>query len=153
MDKRINYRSDRGFEITIERSEKIAVIKFALQKQFEDDLTAIYLFGSWGTEFETKESDIDIAILLATKVSQKEVWEFGQDLAVKMKQNVDLLELKNASTVMRMQIVSEGKRIYCGNRRASEQYEDYVFSSYVRLNEERKGIIEDIQKRGNVYGG
>ncbi len=75
----------------MQRPEKISLIASTLKKQFKDDLLAIYLFGSWGTEFETKESDIDIAIFLRKKISQKDTWELGQDLAIKMKQNVDLL--------------------------------------------------------------
>lgn len=31
------------------------------------DTQAIYLFGSWGTEYERAESDVDIAILLPPK--------------------------------------------------------------------------------------
>ncbi len=31
-------------------------------------------------------------------------------------------------------------------------FETYVFSSYARLNEERREILETVQQRGRVYG-
>jgi hypothetical protein len=32
-------------------------------------------------------------------------------------------------------------------------HEDYILSSYARLNEERKDILTDTLRRGSVYGG
>ncbi len=53
---------------------------------------------------------------------------------------------------MRMQVISKGQRIYCSNEQSCEMFEDFVFSDYARLNEERAGILEDIGQRGAVYG-
>ena len=32
-----------------------------------------------------------------------------------------------------------------------ERFEDFVFASYARLNEERRGILEDIRRRGRIH--
>jgi len=123
-----------------------------LKDQFNSDLLSIYIFGSSITEFETKASDIDIAIMCKSKISKLELWEVAQEIAIQLKRDVDLLDLKNISTVMQMQVVAHGKRIYCSNYEVCEKFDDFVFSSYALLNEERKGILEDIKSRGSIYG-
>jgi len=128
---------------------KIALL---LRKIFNDDLLAIYIFGSSVTEYQTKLSDIDIAIMCKSKISKLELWETAQEIAIALKQDVDLLDLKSTSTVMQMQVVANGKRIYSSDDMFCEKFEDFVFSSYALLNEERKDILEDIKSRGSIYG-
>lgn len=127
-----------------------AIVQFLLDRY--PDLIAIYLFGSYAEETQTIESDIDLAILPVKPLNQGEQWKLSQQLASILNCNVDLIDLKRASTVMQMQTISNGKNLYESNRFKRESFEDYVFSSYARLNEERKGIIKDIIARGTVYG-
>jgi hypothetical protein len=70
-----------------------------------------------------------------------ERWNLAQDLANLLKREVDLVDLRKASTVMRMQVISLGQYLYESNRQERDRFEDYVFSSYARLNEERKEIM------------
>jgi hypothetical protein len=51
-----------------------------------------------------------------------------------------------------MQVVANGQRLYTADVNVVEQFEDTVFSSYVRLNEERRGILDDVRQRGNIHG-
>ena len=127
-------------------------IEKILKSHFKTDLLAIYIFGSSITEYETKKSDIDIAIMCKSKIDKLELWEVTQKVAIALNRDIDLLDLKSASTVMQMQVVNNGLRIYTADEMASEKFEDFVFSSYVFLNEERKGILEDIKSRGSIYG-
>ena len=66
---------------------------------------------------------------------------------------IDLVDLLTANTVLRMQVISRGVPIVVREERTRAQFEDYVFSSYARLNEERRGIIERIRREGTVHGG
>lgn len=127
-----------------------AIVQFLLERY--PDLIAIYLFGSYAEETQTIESDIDLAILPVKPLNPGEQWRLSQQLACILNCNVDLIDLKRTSTVMQMQTISRGKNLYESNRFKRESFEDYVFSSYARLNEERKGIIKDIIRRGTVYG-
>jgi hypothetical protein len=65
--------------------------------------------------------------------------------------DVDLVDLLAASTVLRAQVIAYGERLYCGAQFACETFENYVFASYARLNEERDAILRDIRQRGQVY--
>jgi hypothetical protein len=69
-----------------------------------------------------------------------------------LKRNVDLVDLRAVPTDLQAQIVTKGQRHVLTNFEQIESFEDFVYSSYARLNEERKYILADIQQRGSVYG-
>lgn len=75
----------------------------------------------------------------------------AQKLAIAFSQNVDLVDLQSAYTVLRQQIISTGKAIYITDPKELEEFESRVLSDYVRLNESRRGILKDIQDKGHVY--
>ncbi|NOX92196.1 MAG: nucleotidyltransferase domain-containing protein [Gammaproteobacteria bacterium] len=116
------------------------------------EVISIYSFGSWGTPHVRPDSDIDLAVLLQDPVDNVHLWDVAQDIAREMGKDVDLVDLLSASTVMQMQVISTGKRMYCGEQVVCERFEDYVYVAYARLNEERRGILEDIKQRGTVHG-
>jgi predicted nucleotidyltransferase len=115
-------------------------------------VVAIYSFGSSGTPYERKDSDVDLAVLPQDPVDSAYLWEVAQEVAKEVGKNVDLVDLLQASTVMRSQVLVAAKRLYCRDRLACESFEDYVYASYARLNEERRDILADIKQRGTVYG-
>ena len=116
------------------------------------DCRAIYSFGSWGTDNQRNDSDIDIAILPEKPLDQVVRWELAQSLAGLAGRDVDLVDLLKVSTVLRMQIVAHGELLYASNPSDVDRFADSVFSSYARLNEERHWILSDVFQRGNVYG-
>ena len=116
------------------------------------DCLAIYLFGSWGSDGERFDSDIDLAMLPLAPLDPVHCWELAQKLASLARRDVDLIDLLRASTVLRMQVVANGQRLYTADVNIVEQFEDTVYSSYARLNEERRGILDDVRQRGNIHG-
>lgn len=114
-------------------------------------LQAIYLFGSVAQGTSHQDSDIDVAILDQGLISVEACWDLAQKLAIKLKSDVDLIDLRQTTTVMQKEIVAKGQRILCQDVAAVEKFEDFVFSSYARLNEERSEILENIRERGSVY--
>lgn len=126
-------------------------IKIAQKKL--PDVLAIYLFGSVGTAHENAESDIDLAILPTTKLAAVPRYKLAQEIAVAIKKDVDLIDLLQASTVLRFQIISTGTRIFCSNKTVCDQFEMVTYSMYLRFNEERRGILEDVKRRGRIYNG
>ncbi len=116
------------------------------------DVQLIYLFGSQADGAGHAESDVDLAVLLPRALPARQRWEVQEDLARRLHRSVDLVDLRNASTVMRMQVVSTGRVLYEDSRAARDHFETYVYSSYALLNEERQSILEAIHRRGRVYG-
>lgn len=115
-------------------------------------LQAVYLFGSAERGDARTDSDIDLAVLAAAALPAQRRFDIAQELAVAFSRDVDLVDLRAANTVMRATIVSAGRRIYCADPRACADFENIALSAYARLNEERRGILNDIRERGQVHG-
>lgn len=91
-------------------------------------LVAGYRFGSAGTAYQRPESDVDIAFLAASPIADVERWELAQALAAPLRQDVDLVDLKKASTVLRMQVVAHDERIYCADENRAGRFEAVCYA-------------------------
>ena len=115
----------------------------------------IYKFGSYGTEGERPDSDVDISLLLPHEQARKEksltLSQCRFDLEVALCKTVDLLNARQVSTVFQMEIVSCGELIYCADRYAVDEFEMLVISYYQKLNEERREILEAFYRTGRAY--
>lgn len=116
------------------------------------EIKALYVFGSRAKGEARPDSDLDLAVLVGTELPATKLWETAQRLASRIGMEVDLVNLGKASTVMQMQVINSGRRLYCADEQICGEFEDLVYSSYARLNEERAGILEDIAQRGRIYG-
>lgn len=116
------------------------------------ELIAIYQFGSQARGNAGRSSDIDLAILARDPISAEKLFEAAQDLAIQLHRDVDLLDLRAASTVMRAQVISTGQCLESKDEPARAEFEMYSYSDYARLNEERRDILRDIKERGLIYG-
>jgi predicted nucleotidyltransferase len=113
---------------------------------------AIYRYGSAGTIYEREESDIDIALLADKKITFKEISNLSVALMEATGRDIDLHDMRSLPVTLKVQIVIQGRRLYSSNRLAAESYDTYVLSDYVRLNEERQGILKEITQSGQIYG-
>jgi len=75
-------------------------------RQTIPDLIALYRFGSQAKGSARPESDVDLAVLAHHPIPALRLFELAQELAAQLHRNVDLLDLRSASTVMRMQVIS-----------------------------------------------
>lgn len=126
------------------------VIDFMKKKMDPDFLV---LFGSQVTQRVHPESDVDLAFYKhGHNLSAYDVFCLAGELAAEIKQPVDLIDLKQASTVFKAQIVGKGKMIYTKDLYLYENYQLTAISMYLNLNIERRGILQAIQERGSVYG-
>ena len=116
----------------------------------------IYLFGSRATGEEWPTSDIDIALLLPPLQSRHEpssaIAACGAALADCTRKEVDLVNVRQVSTVFQKEIVTTGRVLYCGDRYALEEFEMLVLSYYQKLNEERQELLADFLRDGRAYG-
>ena len=115
-------------------------------------LIALYRFGSQAKGTARPDSDIDLAILARDPIPNIRRFEIAQELAAQLHLDVDLVDLRTASTVMRMQVLSTGTCLDAPDEPAHREFEMYAYSDYARLNEERREIVKGITERGVVYG-
>lgn len=105
----------------------------------------IYLFGSYAHGNNRDGSDLDLAFLTSKEVDDYQRFLTAQKLASKLNIEVDLIDLSKASTVFKAQII-QGKLIYAKNKRQKQEFELLTLKKYARLNEERKEIIDKIER-------
>jgi predicted nucleotidyltransferase len=113
---------------------------------------AIYQFGSTVQGGDHDASDLDLAVLARSPLDNLDRWTLQEDLAAAIGRDVDLVDLRSASTVMRAQVLRSGNVLAERDRTARQQFEMQTCSAYALLNEERAGILKDVQARGRVYG-
>lgn len=132
----MNLKLDRAIEIIKEEFNPIV----------------IYLFGSAAKDELREDSDIDLAFLCDAEVDPYTCFMKAQEIADELKREVDLINLSEASTVFKAQIIGTGKVIYCKNNTERMYFEMRSLKEYALLNEERECILNKIKERGSVYG-
>lgn len=114
-------------------------------KQVLPDIQLIYIFGSRADGSHNSNSDWDIALLAQKKLDNVQRWEMAQELASLLGADVDLVDLRTASTVLNTQIVAKGQLLY-GDINIKDVFEAKVYSMYGRLQESRHDIIEQFME-------
>ncbi|MBM6550566.1 type VII toxin-antitoxin system MntA family adenylyltransferase antitoxin [Marinomonas ostreistagni] len=109
------------------------------------DVRLIYLFGSQADGSATPSSDIDVAVLLKKKLDPVTRFDLEQSLAIELNQDVDLVDLLTASTVLQNQVIMHGKLLF-GSENEQAKFEMQVMSMYQHLNEERSDILQEYLK-------
>jgi predicted nucleotidyltransferase len=113
---------------------------------------AVYLFGSRARGDAHSGSDIDLAVLADARLEALARFEVQEQIASRLHCDVDLVDLRAASTVMRVRVLEHGIVLYERTAGPRQAFEATALSAYARLNEERRGIIDDIRQRGRVHG-
>jgi predicted nucleotidyltransferase len=140
-----------------ERDWGVSPTKAIVQMICEDypDVQAVYLFGSWGTEDEWPSSDVDIAMLLPPdKAKTLDLFALigtQSKLETLLHKPVDLLNLRQVSTVFQKEVIMADRRVYTGDEYAAEEFEMLTISYYQKLNEERAEILDEFQRTGKAY--
>jgi predicted nucleotidyltransferase len=112
---------------------------------------AIYAFGSQASGNARVDSDLDLAILVENYADPETLWKMSGELATLAKCEVDLLDLRAASTVMQYQVITTGRCIWSRSIE-STLFELLVLSEKLALDTARAPLMQDIIKDGKIYG-
>jgi len=116
---------------------------------------ALYLFGSYADKQNHDDSDIDLALLLPAPDSQLigslAMSECRFEFEDMLKITVDLINLRQVSTVFQKEIVSTATRLFTQRPYQAEEFEMLVYSFYQKLNQERADILQAFQMTGRAY--
>jgi predicted nucleotidyltransferase len=134
-------------------NERETIVRIVLEHY--PSAQAIYLFGTYGTPDERPESDVDVAVLLPDPEARRNpnlmLTPCHDALAEALGRSVDLVNSRTVSTVFQKEILQSGRLIFSGDENAVAEFEMLTLSFYQKLNEERKGILDDFQKTGRAY--
>jgi predicted nucleotidyltransferase len=123
--------------------------------QHYPDVQAVYLFGSYDTEQEWPNSDVDIALLLppatAREAGSLALSPPGFELERLLGKPVDLINLRSVSTVFQKEIIMADRRIYCSDEYAADEFEMLTLSFYQKLNQERSEVLAEGLRSGRFH--
>ncbi len=118
------------------------------------DTQAIYLFGTYQTEYERPNSDVDIALLLPPEQAKAVGLLVGSDLYYDLesllRREIDLINLRLVPTVLQKEVIMAERPLYQADPYATAEFEMLTLSYYQRLNAERADIIADAVKTGRL---
>nr|WP_324258773.1 nucleotidyltransferase domain-containing protein [Cellvibrio fontiphilus] len=112
-----------------------------LQKAFPNAL-GIYAFGSRVQGTANAQSDLDLAVLVAGYADPLQLFEMANQLADKLGYEVDLLDLRTASTVMQYQVITTGRRLWAKDDKHADWFEILVTKEKWDLDELREKKIK-----------
>lgn len=115
------------------------------------EVVTVFLFGSYGTEYQTALSDIDFAVLFDKKLGIAEEAAFLSRLSeILGTDRVDLVNLNKAPLNLQFRAISEGKIIYerdyittCDYmEKVMDLYQDYAIDLHYFYREYDKALKE-----------
>ena len=123
--------------------------------KYYPETQVVYLFGSAAEGNLQQHSDIDLALLLPHDLAKKQA-SLAMSLAHlelenHLKRDVDLVNLRQVSTVFQYVIINKGKVIYCVDEYSRKTFEMLTWSFYQKLNEERAEILDEFFRTGKAY--
>ncbi|SHF32456.1 type VII toxin-antitoxin system MntA family adenylyltransferase antitoxin [Caloramator proteoclasticus] len=93
-----------------------------LLEQF--DIKLVYIFGSYAKGTNTKNSDLDIAILLGEYTPYDKINLISELAGILNRDDIDVVILNDANSILKFQVIKYGKIVY----KVSE-YEKVIFES------------------------
>lgn len=111
----------------------------------------LYLFGSYAKNINRDESDIDIAVLLETSMESKEKYKYKMELVDLLEKEIDLIDLFDANIILKHQIVTTGKNLFCRSNLERDEFKYGVISCYYQYREDIDIVKKSIKKRGYVW--
>lgn len=124
-----------------------------LQKELPK-LMALYAFGSRVQDqgrTARVDSDLDLAVLVEGYADPIQLFDLSGLISDLTHCPVDLMDLRAASTVMQHQILTEGERIWAKDF-AAGLFEAAMLTEKLHLDQSRQSLIQDVMRRGAVYG-
>ncbi|MFZ3130182.1 MAG: nucleotidyltransferase domain-containing protein [Desulfosporosinus sp.] len=95
------------------------------------EIAAVYLFGSFGTEYEQPQSDIDLGIVFTRSVTLAEELELDAALSLHVNHDrIDLVNLNRAPVALQFRALREGMLVYEGDYIKHSDFIEHVIKIY-----------------------
>lgn len=95
------------------------------------EIAGVYLFGSFGTEFEQPHSDIDLGIVFNRAVTLSEELELDAALSLHVGHDrIDLVNLNRAPIALQFRALKEGLLVYEGDYFKHSDFIEFVIKAY-----------------------
>jgi len=117
-----------------------------------DEVSALYIFGSYPKERKTKESDIDIAVLIdASKLKTKDFEHLkNKYYAASPKFSlrfIDIVILNTAPPFLKYQVLKTGKVLFDRNRKLRVKFTERAITEYLDYKPIQDICLKAVAKR------
>lgn len=147
------YRIEKiiSFQYQTHLSEEVKKDIVSFLDQRIKNLQLIYLFGSEHTGDVHAFSDIDIAFVCAQQMSSINKFDIQEELAIKLKRDIDLVDLSQATDLLKMQVIF-GENLFAINESFLFAFENRVMQDYYDLKEMLQPLYASIKENKSIYG-
>jgi predicted nucleotidyltransferase len=128
----------------------LAEVGRVVEELFPEAL-GVWVYGSHADGTARRGSDLDIAILPEHPLDRLDLFHRGQDLALRLSRDVDLVDLRSAPDLLRYEAIVRGIRVTARDPLACDRFETAAIAMYQNLQDEMREWIEDIAHRARVF--
>lgn len=114
-------------------------------------IEALYVFGSRARGDARPDSDLDLAVLGAAPLDPLRRFEAQRELSALLGVDVDLIDLRAASSVLRSEVVNGGKVLFQCDAEYVLAFEAGVLGEYADLMDATRSLRERVRERGRVH--
>jgi predicted nucleotidyltransferase len=104
------------------------------------DARFAYVFGSILTAAFGEESDVDVAVDLGEPLTPARRYELAADLVAATGREVDVIDLRTADPIIKMQVLRYGRLLLANDQRACYSFAMHTLSEYVDLKIDRAPV-------------
>lgn len=114
----------------------------------------IYIFGSYAKGTNGKDSDLDIAVLLEDNYNPLDKLALiGEFIDILKRNDIDLVILNNANSVLKHQVIKYGKLAYMQDEDIKVNFEVRVLKEYMDMEPFRRTQMKYIKEWAKKESG
>ncbi|MGB9663283.1 MAG: type VII toxin-antitoxin system MntA family adenylyltransferase antitoxin [Moorellaceae bacterium] len=112
----------------------------------QEDILAFYLYGSYGTKFQTALSDIDFAVL----PMPPNPWDYRRELELQVglsgivqSEDINLINLQQVPVTLQMRVIEVGRLLYVRDQILLANFKESVILRYCDFEPDLKSLYCD----------
>ena len=115
------------------------------------DCLAIYVYGSRAGDQARPDSDLDVAVLLLPDSQLPDRLTLAARLASRLKVEVDMVDLRRASDILRREVLASGIRIHAFQPDEVLEWEAQALTRYGHYRHEVADLLADFRGSGQGF--
>lgn len=132
-----------------EEKPDLARIGRVVEELFPEAL-GVWVYGSVAQGRARAGSDLDIAILPSRPIDLWDRHERAIEVGYRLGRDVDLVDLRRVSSVLRFEVVAHGQRVTARDPWACDLFETKALKDFQRLNEDQREHLAAIRRTGTL---
>jgi predicted nucleotidyltransferase len=112
----------------------------------QEDILALYLYGSYGTEYQTVFSDVDFAVLpmrFSPLDHEREIELNAELIQLGKNDDINLVNLSRVPVTLQMQVLETGRLLYCKDELLLADFKESVIRRYCDFEPDLRNIYQD----------